>query len=396
MASLAEESIAAAVVAVPQKASGPGVRLAQQREAFGWTIEQVATQLNLAPRQIMALESDNFSALPGMASVRGFIRSYAKLLKIDAEPLLESIASPTSAPLVEPLSMRRALSAPFFDDSRMSAMGMQGPQQKTNYLLPGVVLVVLGLFAGYYLGFIPQLPNLLAHKPAVETVAAPESAASTPTDERKPESDTAQMQPLEESPSASMTATAETPAAATAASTPVAPVVSAVAPAATTRIPQTAVQSPATSVPAAAQKPTATSTTPATTPAAAAVVTANPSKPNAPAATTTANGTTTTTQKPPEPVKATDSMPIPAGNRGALVLRFSQDSWVDLRRADSNGPNSVIASRLIKAGSTETFDLPDSAVLTVGNANGVDGNLRGGPLDIKGNAKNNVARLTLK
>jgi cytoskeleton protein RodZ len=125
-------------------------------------------------------------------------------------------------------------------------------------------------------------------------------------------------------------------------------------------------------------------------------VTANPSKPNAPAATTTANGTTTTTQKPPEPVKATDSMPIPAGNRGALVLRFSQDSWVDLRRADSNGPNSVIASRLIKAGSTETFDLPDSAVLTVGNANGVDGNLRGGPLDIKGNAKNNVARLTLK
>src|ERR1700736_2109394 len=66
----------------------PGAQLAAQRQALNWSIEQVANQLNLAPRQIQAIEADNYAALPGMASVRGFIRAYAKLLKIDAAPLL--------------------------------------------------------------------------------------------------------------------------------------------------------------------------------------------------------------------------------------------------------------------------------------------------------------------
>ena len=60
-----------------------GTRLSAEREALGWSVEQVASQLNLAPRQIQALEQDNYAALPGIASVRGFIRAYAKLLKID-------------------------------------------------------------------------------------------------------------------------------------------------------------------------------------------------------------------------------------------------------------------------------------------------------------------------
>ncbi len=57
-----------------------------ERESKEWTIAYVASQLNLAPRQIHALETDNYAALPGLVSVRGFIRSYAKLLKIDAKP----------------------------------------------------------------------------------------------------------------------------------------------------------------------------------------------------------------------------------------------------------------------------------------------------------------------
>ena len=66
----------------------PGAQLALQRQARGWSIEEVATQLNLAARQIQAIEADNYAALPGMASVRGFIRGYAKILKVDPSPLL--------------------------------------------------------------------------------------------------------------------------------------------------------------------------------------------------------------------------------------------------------------------------------------------------------------------
>ena len=70
-----------------QASTSPGAELARQREARGWTVAEVADQLNLAARQIAALEADNYAALPGMAIVRGFIRAYAKLLKIDATPL---------------------------------------------------------------------------------------------------------------------------------------------------------------------------------------------------------------------------------------------------------------------------------------------------------------------
>src|SRR3569832_843273 len=74
----------------------PGSQLAARREELGMTIEQAANQLNLAPRQVYAIESDNFAALPGKASIRGFIRAYAKLLKIDAAPLLTTKTNETS------------------------------------------------------------------------------------------------------------------------------------------------------------------------------------------------------------------------------------------------------------------------------------------------------------
>ncbi|HEX8601706.1 MAG TPA: helix-turn-helix domain-containing protein, partial [Pseudoduganella sp.] len=37
-------------------ASAPGATLAAQREAMGLTVEQIADQLKLAPRQVVALE----------------------------------------------------------------------------------------------------------------------------------------------------------------------------------------------------------------------------------------------------------------------------------------------------------------------------------------------------
>ena len=99
-------------LARPRK-EGPGAELAVERELQLMTIEQVATQLNLAPRQIVALEEDNFAALPGMASVRGFIRSYAKLLKLEPEPLLAKITLESVAVVQSPLSTRRAVPTPF-------------------------------------------------------------------------------------------------------------------------------------------------------------------------------------------------------------------------------------------------------------------------------------------
>ncbi len=97
---------------------GAGAHLRMQREALSWSIEQVANQLNLAPRQILALEEDNYTALPGIASARGFIRAYAKLLKIDAAPLLATMPSAMEQH-AETLQGRPPLATPFLDTARL-------------------------------------------------------------------------------------------------------------------------------------------------------------------------------------------------------------------------------------------------------------------------------------
>lgn len=67
-------------------ALGPVLREARKKQ--GLEIDEVAHQLRMSARQILALEEENFAALSSPPFVRGFIRNYAKLLKLDAEPLL--------------------------------------------------------------------------------------------------------------------------------------------------------------------------------------------------------------------------------------------------------------------------------------------------------------------
>lgn len=68
---------------------GPGQTLHEERERRGLTINQVATELRLAQRQIEALEADDYSALPPAPFVRGYLRGYARLLDLDGETLVD-------------------------------------------------------------------------------------------------------------------------------------------------------------------------------------------------------------------------------------------------------------------------------------------------------------------
>ena len=55
------------------------------------SLDTVAQQLKLAPRQVTALEEDDFAKLPGRTFVRGFMRNYARLVRIDAEKVLAAL-----------------------------------------------------------------------------------------------------------------------------------------------------------------------------------------------------------------------------------------------------------------------------------------------------------------
>jgi cytoskeleton protein RodZ len=65
------------------------------------SIDTVAQQLKLAPRQVRAIEDGDFSRLPGRTFVRGFVRNYARLLRLDAEIVLRALPAGTATPNLE-------------------------------------------------------------------------------------------------------------------------------------------------------------------------------------------------------------------------------------------------------------------------------------------------------
>lgn len=85
-----------------ERPTGPtlGLLLRKAREARGMSVEDVVHALKFSARQVEAIESDRADLLPGAVFQRGFIRSYARLLKLDPEPLvgLIEVSAPVPAP----------------------------------------------------------------------------------------------------------------------------------------------------------------------------------------------------------------------------------------------------------------------------------------------------------
>ncbi len=74
------------VLAVPR--INPGETLRKARESRGWTIAEVAAQLNLTPQRLSQVEQGAFDKLPGHTFARGYVRAYAKLLDVDQNRLV--------------------------------------------------------------------------------------------------------------------------------------------------------------------------------------------------------------------------------------------------------------------------------------------------------------------
>jgi len=295
----------------------PGTRLAACRNDRGWTIEQVASQLNLAPRQIVAIESDDFAALPGMPIVRGFIRAYAKLLKVDAAPLLAMLES-EDVSARESIAPRRTLSTPF-SEARLPSM-TDRPGLSSKWII-GVLLVLLlgvAIWASRQWGSIAEI--------------------ATP------------------SPSQMQQGHVDAPA-----------------------TDKNGLQAPVTKDEEAAFPPAPPAGN-------ASAVVADAGVNAAPASSQSAQ------QMAPPPAPPGPSSAAPSGNN-TLRLSAREDSWVEVRRA---GNDSVLVSRIVKAGESETVEVTEPVLLVIGNAAGIDASLRGTPLELKPGTKSNVARVKLK
>ena len=74
---------------VESRLEGCGSLLKQAREQAGLSLDQVSSQLRMPARVLQSLENEDWQKLGAPVFVRGQLRSYARLLKVDIEPYLQ-------------------------------------------------------------------------------------------------------------------------------------------------------------------------------------------------------------------------------------------------------------------------------------------------------------------
>ena len=172
--------LASAETMLPQVLS-VGQQLRAAREARGLAVTDIAKKLKLSPRQVEALESDDWSRLPCNTIIRGFVRNYARLMDLDSDLLmvsLDRLHMPQSPDLEMPIGTNVSLP-------------QDGKVARRDYIrvFSGLILLVLAVLAYFFFSQEMWQSTLSALKsaaqfrePAVESVIPPTTEEATTPD----------------------------------------------------------------------------------------------------------------------------------------------------------------------------------------------------------------------
>lgn len=333
-----------------------GATLKAAREAAGLSLDAVAQQLKLAPRQVQALEDDDYQHLPGRTFVRGFARNYARYVHLDPDALLALLPGAEAAP---------ALERPTLAPTRrpMGELPVEGVARRSalRWLIPLLLLCVV-VAAGFY-EYTRQQAALRAGAEAPAPTAPTQETAPVPATVPAPASAPASG-PASGRASGPDGAPPQDAAPAAAPATPPVP---------GTR--STPLPNPLTGSPAAG-------TTAADAPAAAAPATPGPAQPPQPAASAAPDARTA----------AAAGTSAAAAGQAPLVLAFKGRSWVEVRDASGH----VVLQSTEAAGAIRAVSGTPPLQLALGNAAQVDVTFRGQPVDLRPYTRGNVARISLK
>ena len=188
-----------------QTITGSGKVFAEGREALDLTREQTADILNLSVRVIRAIEESRPEQLPDSVYVNGYIRSYAKLLGLAAQPLIDAWWAPHLEKPEEP-TVAELAGESRIQDQRPFKMGRWA-----------VIAVVLSA------GFVYFVTQTNSKEAAIEIASVPEAtspAQASPPAQGNGQDETAQIAASESSvvpaqPEEPQAATAEPAAAST-------------------------------------------------------------------------------------------------------------------------------------------------------------------------------------
>jgi cytoskeleton protein RodZ len=93
------EHIAMTVNAMPDDAvRGIGQRLRKAREDAGMSLAETSVKLKMPTHVVDALEREDWAKLGAPVFIRGQLRSYAKLLGLPADAIVETVVIPTARP----------------------------------------------------------------------------------------------------------------------------------------------------------------------------------------------------------------------------------------------------------------------------------------------------------
>ncbi|MBC9252041.1 Cro/Cl family transcriptional regulator [Pseudomonas alcaligenes] len=353
-------------VAVATRAN-PGEMLRKARENKNWALTDVAAQLNLTAQALRQLEAGAFDQLPGHTFSRGYIRSYAKLLGMDGNRLVQEFDQYTGTDA---------------QGSSVASLGrVEEPARASQGLLQAFsVVVLLGLGAAgffWWQGESHEAGGALsgANIEHVEVDAADGTTEIHPLSELEDQA-VAQVQGGEEG-EAPVLPTEVAPEAAT----PGEPA------AAEGQAAQPAVPAaPAAAAPAQAAGTAPASAVPALTPPAAA-----PALPNNPAPAVTEAPVAPAAPAVAPAESAAAVAPAAVAGMGRVSLMFSADCWAQVTDADGK----LLLSALKRKG--ESLEVTGKAPLELrlGYARGAVVSFNGQQVDIAPFTHGETARLKL-
>lgn len=340
---------------VPDSLAALGARLAQLREAKGWTIDDVSARLKVSATKLRALETGDISQLPDTTFALGVVRSYAKMLGADPAPFTQALRREKGVPQPD-LSMPASAGADL-PRGRVS-LSLGGNQSRHRSWLWGIAALVVAVIAlAMWHNNGGESSAWLARLKASAngaTAAGPQVASATVA-----QGETAGAQ---QASGAEAVAAASNDQLAVAGSD------------------AQAGQSPDS---ASAALPAVASTgVPSGTPASAA-------------ASAAANAAAAQTASAPAvaPVSGA-SAASPAAGQSTVAVRVTQDSWFSVRQKDGK----EVFSGIVRAGESREIAGEPPLKVTVGNKAGLESiTLDGQPVDTAkyAAARGNVARFVL-
>ncbi|MGL4230468.1 MAG: helix-turn-helix domain-containing protein [Casimicrobium sp.] len=358
---------------VPSRVAGRALRAA--REKAGFSVEDVAAKLKLSPRQVVAIEAEDWPNLPERTFTRGFFYSYARLVDVEKK-VIDASFTPRSASLAEMRTLPAGIGEVTHDNTAARSSA-------SRWLIPLALLALLAAGVAWFLWKDIPMPHANANRviepvagaantvnQTAESIANASSAGTQNTSQPQPltpNSSGASSNPITLSTNVKMDSIAQTNGA-------------------TTNVAGTSTSTPSSTNSAA---PTATAVTAptATAPTSTAVTAPSATQP-APAGAIAAPAAATTSPAAPSATAPIGKL-LATGER-RISITVDGRSWAEARAS-----GNAVLSEMLNNTSRE-FVAKGPVSFVIGSSSNVKLSIDGKPYDFSKNVRNEVARFTVE